>query len=240
LFWEGEGVRFRKLLLAVSLVLLPAYGAAASTIATLDLSDRSSEDTPSLCAPNCYYVPTRDELDATLTFTVADNGPDLDITLTLSNDTDEAPAGTFDINEVYFNTSGLDLTGVSLNGWSMAEDYSGTSSSTKADGFGYFDVALTAGSAVTAGNSISFTFTATGAAGTQAEAFTTDLSRDAPTPGLLLSYAAAKFVNGPQVTCPGGENICDSGFGANIPEPTTALLLLGGLSGMAAWRRRLH
>ncbi|MGB6640997.1 MAG: VPDSG-CTERM sorting domain-containing protein, partial [Thermoanaerobaculia bacterium] len=35
---------------------------------------------------------------------------------------------------------------------------------------------------------------------------------------------------------PGG---CDSAFGA-VPEPSTALLLLGGLSGLAVWRRRLY
>jgi hypothetical protein len=232
-------MRFRKLLLAILLALLPAYGAAAVTIATLDLSDRSSEDSSWTCGSTCTGIPTADELDATLTFTVADNGTD--VTLTLSNDTDEEPAGTFDIDAVYFNTSGVQLTGVSLNGWSMSQDHSintGPGSDThKADGFGYFDIVLAAGTPLAAGSSLNFTFSA--ASATTATDFTTDLSRDTPTPAMLLSYGAAWFTSGPQVTCPGGNNICDSGFGAAIPEPSTAILLTAGLLGLLGTARRI-
>ena len=227
---------------------LQASAAGASPISVLVLSDVSSES-----------VPAADELDATLTFQVADVGPDLQITLTVSNDTDQAPAGTFDINEVYFNLSPsvAGLTAVGLNGWSFFTDACPVGSSTtglspcddpggadtKADGFGIFDVALktTHTNGIDPGSSLDFAFTVAGAAGTMAEAFTSQLSRDTEGGDAILSFAAAKFVEGPQVTCPGGTNICDSAFGANntgelVPEP--ALGALVGLGALVAFARR--
>lgn len=235
-------------LLLVGWMVLGASAASASPISVLVLSDVSSET-----------VPGADELDATLTFQVADVGADLQITLTVSNDTDQPPAGTFALSEVYFNLSSsvAGLTGVGLNGWSLSTDACPVGSSTtgvapcddtggagtKADGFGIFDVALktSSGSALAAGSSLDFTFTVAGAAGTMAEAFTSQLSRDTEAGGAILSFAAAKFIQGPQVTCPGGTNICDSAFGANntgvlLPEP--ALGALAGLAALAALARR--
>jgi len=236
-------MRISLVLSALVALLFSAAPATASLISTVDLSDLSSE------VPG-HGIPTPDELDARLEFSVADSGPDLAITLTVYNDTDEAPAGEFKINEVFFNLSGISsLTAGTLNGWTMSTDAcpvggatTGISpcddaggAGTKADGFGIFDVALktNGAGALTAGSSLAFTFTASGAAGTMAEAFTTELSRDSEAGGLRLSIAAAKFIEGPQVVCPGQENICDSGFGA-VPEPGTTwlvgLALLGGLS----------
>jgi hypothetical protein len=233
-------------------LLLFAVASQASPIATIDLSTHSSEESGSTCEPGCTDVVTADQLDARLTFSVADSGSNLGITLTLYNDTNEAPAGDFKINEVYFNLVGISgLTSVNLNGWTMSTDgcpvgssTTGVSpcddpggSSTKADGFGIFDVALktNGGGALAAGGSISFTFTVAGAAGTMAEAFTTGLSRDTEAGGAFFSFGAAKFIEGPATLCPDQETnpgLCDSGFGAAVPEPGTGLLLGSGLLGL--------
>jgi hypothetical protein len=239
----------------LSALLWVASAASASPVDSIILSDFSSEESGSTCEPNCTDVVTADQLDATLTFSVVDSGSDLDVTLTLSNDT-TAPT-EFKINEVYFNLSGItSLTAGTLNGWNFFTDACAVGSSTgggagctdaggsdtKADGFGIYDVALktNGGNALTAGSTIQFTFTVTGGAGTMAEAFTTELSRDTEAGGALFGFAAAKFIEGPQIMCPDAENICDSGFGAAVPEPATAAMVTMGLLalGYAGRRRR--
>jgi hypothetical protein len=133
--------------------------------------------------------------------------------------------------------------GSSTGGGAGCDDAGG--SDTKADGFGIFDVSLktNGGSAITAGNSLSFTFTAAGAAGTMAEAFTTALSRDTEAGGATFSIGAAKFIEGPAIDCPNQETnpgLCDSGFGSAVPEPTSwSLFLTGALGlGLFGWRSR--
>jgi hypothetical protein len=239
----------------LSALLWVASAASASPVDSIILSDFSSEESGSTCEPNCTDVVTADQLDATLTFSVVDSGSDLNVTLTLSNDT-TAPT-EFKINEVYFNLSGItssSLMAGTLNGWNFFQDACAVGSSTgggagcddaggsdtKADGFGIYDVALktTGGSALTAGSSIDFTFTVTGGAGTMAEAFTTELSRDTEAGGALFGFAAAKFLQGPQILCPDAENICDSGFGATVPEPATGAMVVLGLMGLGWMGRR--
>ena len=244
-----RSVALVALCLAASLGL--AGTASASPVSSLTLSDLSSEENGSSCEPNCNNIPLASQLDATLTFSVVDNAGDLDVTLTLSNDTPD-----FKINEVYFNLSGISsLTAVNLNGWNFFADAcppgSPTTgiapcndmggSSTKADGFGIYDVALktNGGNALNPLDSIAFTVTVLGGAGTMAEAFTTELSRQSEAGGNILGLAAAKFIEGPQVMCPDAENICDSGFGMVVPEPATAAMVTLGLVGLGyAGRRR--
>jgi hypothetical protein len=199
--------------------LATALGFAAPALATtISLSSDSSDATPA------------SQLDADFDFSVSGST----LTLTVSN-----TGSDFNINEIYFNGSGL-VSSLSLTSatHSVAGDVSAAwlpiEPNSMADGFGTFDFALTDGvgqnnpNVMNPGESIVFVFAITGSGG-YADADFIVANGSGYT-------AAAKFVNGPDdPESPGDE---DSAFGA-VPEPLTAWLLAVGLGGLlAAGRKR--
>jgi hypothetical protein len=172
------------------------------------ISTHSSDETPASV------------LDATMDFQVLGST----LTLTVTNDT-TAP-DEYLINQLYFN--GTDnvsgLTPVATpEGWSY-------STGEQADGFGTFDFALIDGvggdsHAIAPGDSLTFTFTISGAGYTDID-FTSDFSTNTNDPMVV----AAKFIVGP------GD---DSAFGATnepvVPAAPGVAIFLGLL---ATGRRR--
>lgn len=221
--------------------------AQAATVETITLSDLSSEPATNPAS----------DLDATFEFSVNDLGDEL--TLTVSNDT-SAPA-EYALNQIYFNFSSdvASIVGSSIpSGWTFATDdcppgsvTTGVypcnnmgGSDTAADGFGIFDASLKASEmmgapdAIAAGDSLVFVFDLTGA-GITASDFVGELSRDKNEGGAIFSFAAAKFIMGPEVYCPPPNDsmLCDSAYGA-VPEPGGFGLVMLGLAGLALQARR--
>jgi hypothetical protein len=172
------------------------------------------------------------DLDATFDFSVSSST----LTLKVTNDTTDPNA--FNINEIYFNASDTsNVTGLTMHSveGNVMMDWSsgmppGLKTDIMADGFGVFDFGLT--------NLMGETDPSTiwgGQDPKQFVTFTFSISGTGPfapgdfiAPSSLGYTAAAKFVNGPSD---------DSAYGA-VPEPSTALLLVFGLVGLAAGRRR--
>jgi hypothetical protein len=193
----------------------------AASAATIFLSEFSSDQT------------SASQLAATLDFQVIGNT----INLTVANQT-TAP-NDFAIDAIYFNvTDAVGLESLTLNAvagsacpscrWDLVTDPSDMRR--QAGGFGMFDVALIGPNGrhpllVEAGETLLFELTADGAF--DMFDFTTELSTIPP--GDTPSIGAAKFVRGP------GD---DSAVGGTVPEPSTALLVLAGLTGLAVARRR--
>jgi hypothetical protein len=211
---------------------LLALGSSASAT-TITLSTVSSDATPV------------SQLDATLDFVVSGTT----LTLTLTN-----TGVDFNVNQVYFNGSGLVSTLALISATHSAEGdvlaaWAPIELGSSADGFGAFDYALTDGVGQTnpnilnAGENVVFVFTVN--AGLTDSDFIV---------GNGNGYtAAAKFVNGPPDpectsafiptdTCPEGIGTEDSAFGTttDVPEPATGLLLAVGLAGLTfAGRKRV-
>lgn len=211
--------------------------AAALTLATpglattISLSSVSSDGTPA------------SQLDADFDFSVSGST----LTLTVTN-----TGSDFNINEIYFNASGL-VSGLSLT--SATHNVAGDVSAawlpievgSSADGFGTFDFALTDGvgetnvNVIEPGEEIVFVFSITGSGG-YADADFIVANEDG-------YQAAAKFVNGPPdpecvglteptEMCPGAAGTEDSAFGA-VPEPLLGWLVAVGLgAAVAAGRKR--
>ncbi|MHC4976760.1 MAG: hypothetical protein ACYTF7_09165 [Planctomycetota bacterium] len=155
-------------------------------------------------------------LDASMDFSVVGD----QLTLTLTNTT--AWPADYEITAIYFNGTS-NVTGLSMNapvaGWSF-------STAETADGFGLFDFALIdgMGAELLPGDSQVFSFTISGTA-TDID-FTTDFATTPP--GDTPAIAVAKFQSGP------GD---DSAFGAYIPTPGVASVMLMGLAAGARRRR---
>jgi hypothetical protein len=193
-----------------------ASPALATTIVTLSTVSSDATDPDLLDAEFEFSVS-----GSTLTLTVTNTGSD------------------FNINEIYFNGSGLvsslsltsathNVQGDVLAAWSPVE------TNTMVDGFGVFAFGLTDGvgetndNIIEPGEEVVFVFAITGSGGyTDADFIVANAA----------GYtAAAKFVNGPDdPESPGDE---DSAYGA-VPEPLSAWLLAAGLAGLlAAGRKR--
>lgn len=197
------------------LALVFAAGSASAT--TINLSSVSSDATPA------------SQLDASFDFSVLGST----LTLTVTN-----TGSDFNINEIYFNGSGI-VSSLSLTSatHSAAGDvtaiWAPVEPGSSADGFGAFDFALTDGVGETNVNiiepteSIVFVFSITGSGGYGDADFIVGNSN-----GYL---AAAKFVNGPDdPESPGDE---DSAYGT-VPEPGTLALLAFAAAGLTLGRSR--
>ena len=173
-------------------------------------------------------------LSATLDFQVAGNT----LTLTVTNLTSDP--NTFNINRVFFNFDpGSNVTGLTLinepggtAAWQLVNFDPLFPQTTAADNFGSFDFMLTHGPPpghnhhlIDPATPRVFGFTILGT-GPFFDTNFVALSQQFDTN--ILSFAAAKFVQGP------GDI---SAFGANVPEPGT-LALLGLAGGLLAMRRR--
>lgn len=198
------GIRISAICLALG-VVTGSVGAAE-----IELSLFSSDETPA------------EWLGALLDFTVSGN----ELTLTVSNNTDDPPAA-FEMSEIGFNATD-EVTGLSLatglDDWTLLFDQS-PGAAHKMDGFGRFDARLLWGGnqtpTILPGEQAVFTFDIEGA-GFSDLSFVTDFS----TPDPLSMIVAGKFIRGPDD---------DSAFGAT-PEPGALILLACG--SMAAMRRR--
>ncbi|MCH7751796.1 MAG: hypothetical protein IH898_06535 [Planctomycetes bacterium] len=189
------------------------------------------------------------DLDATFDFNITDPNT-LELTVTNLTSGDEL----FDINEVFFNASS-NVTGLEYNkathsvannvknAWSFVED-DGTPdfSGTHGDGFGIHDFALIDGSApspkdIGPTESITFKFTISGTGPFAMSDFTTTFSRNVSGGTNIPTLAVAKFVR--RRDSLGNEILPnDSGFGGNVPEPGSAMLLALGALSLLGYRGR--
>lgn len=213
--WElgmGMGMNMRRfvLLAAVAASIALSLPAAAASIV---LSDESSNGTPA-----SFF-------DANFDFSVVGTT----LTLVVTNTT-IAP-DEYNLNEIYFNASSS-VTSLSLtSAMHSAEgdvlvDWAPLFNTIMADGFGDFDYGLQDGmgetdpSVIGSNEFLTLMFSITGTGPFSGGDFI-ETNAD--------GYAAgAKFVNGP------GD---DSGFGASVPEPGTAMLLGAGLLVLGARQR---
>lgn len=203
---------------AAPLLAASAFLGSTASAASLTLSDLSSDETPA------------EVFDATYDFQIT--GPN-ELTLSVSNDT-LAP-DLYWLREIYWNASddvaSLTLVSASssVDGDVLAEWSLRTASA--ADGFGRFDFELgpiqqNVSNELAPGEVVDFVLSIDPNGPVDAFDFTTQFSTIPP--GDRPALAAGFFQMGP------GD---DSGFGAVIPEPTTAALLGLGLAALGLGRR---
>ena len=182
--------------------------------------------------------PGADKLDATFEFSVVSG----QLLLTVSNLTPEGPLDpALNIDEIYFNAkdniTNLNLVGVTLGstgqwdwGFIQGGGPSDIGNPHQVNSFGKFDVYVKDDPVsnphrnIASGGSVTFTFDITGTAPVDTDFIELSTQVD----GHTISYAAAKFYNGPPEM---------SAYGAtNVPEPATIALL--GLGALVLLRKR--
>jgi hypothetical protein len=167
-----------------------------------------------------------------LKVTLADDGADILVTVELLSPLLAIGAGedNFGIQAFNFNsTNSLSAGNISLpTSWSPAFRPPGQ----QGDGFGAFDVQVANTGMARKNPILSFSIIFDG----DSIYDYASLSDGGASEG--HAYFAA-HVAGFADQNPVGEPVTSGWFGG-VPEPSTALLLLGGLSGLVVWRRRLH
>ena len=247
--WEGMELmvvsKWYGVVSAAALLVLSSFlfvGTAGAT--TLFFSDLVSQQ-PNNCGRGGHDpCITAGELSGSVDFTVT-GATTVDITLTNS------ATNELTISALYFsvssNVTGLTLIsafhsfeGDVLAGWSLNAS-TGDGGPTHGDGFGVHDFSLidgmgTSTDKIGVGESIVFSLTIAGTGGYTMSDFI-QFSEQTGGGTNTLTLAAAKWDNGDgSLNFPIEDN--DSGFGAVIPEPSTALLMGLGLVGMGLRRRR--
>jgi hypothetical protein len=193
--------------------------------------------------------------------TIADNGSDIDFTITLLSPLTSIADANFGIDNFLFNSTNV-LSAANIIGepgdWTTNVDYNPAPPNMSADGFGSFEVRLKAGTRQNP--TLSFTISIAGdsiadyavlsSGSVQGNTFFglhvagfLDQDPVAPLdpidigdPGIGLCYDT----DGQGNYTPGCNILTSGWFGgtSTIPEPGTALLLGAGLLGLAGYRRR--
>ena len=216
-----------RLVLVLAAAVLAAGFVRPAAATTILLSDLTSDSTPA------------SQLDATLSFDVV--GTTLAIGVTnLTSD----PAA-FNISAIYFNSSD-DVTGLTFSGGpgscpnaGCPWDLFASGSFTRAAGFGVFDWAIISNDTMATGviaplDTATFEFDITGIGPFDMSDFGTEFSSIPP--GFTPAIVAVKFIQCSGAGCVAPD---DSAFGAAIPEPGTASLVLIGLVGLGLRRLRV-
>jgi len=206
--------------LSFTAILLFMFSVGVLTTSTsasvvLELSTHSSEDP---------FIPPED-LSATFDFEVTGN----ELTLTVTNHTSE-----FNLRRIFFNAdstvSDLSLTSNDVGNWLLTSNPNQEPGvNTQAGGFGIYSFGVrTILDPILPGETGTFTFDITGS-GFSAMSFANTLSND-PDGTHLRGFAAGQFVQGPNDA---------SAFGAIVPAPgSAALLLMALIAGVTGRRRR--
>jgi hypothetical protein len=211
--------RERRLVVLLGAAALSLAFALPATATTIHVSDLSSDDTPA------------SQLDANVSFDVV--GTTLFIGVT--NLTDDPAA--FNISAIYFNSSDDIADLIFSDGpgscpvGSCRWDVFASSNDTKAGAFGTFDWAIISNDkkgAIAPSDTAIFEFEISGSGPFDMSDFGTEFSTIPP--GKFPSLVAVKFVQCSGSACIQND---DSAFGAAIPEPGTASLVLMGLLGLA-------
>jgi hypothetical protein len=253
----------KRLLVVIAGLLLA--GAANATSISYFLDQTNTQTTN---PTGSAYDPDNALPDGTnyLQVTLADSGSDIVVTVdVLSPPFSSSPIvedANFGIQNFYFNSTNSALLASEItvpSGWDASIDFNPSNPNQNADGFGAFEVRVADTGMNRKNPTLSFTISSDGdsindyveallggsegafffAAHVTGFADQNSLApADDPFDGVGLCYD----MGGGNFT-PECNFLTSTWLGGStpVPEPSTALLLLGGLSGLAVWRRRrLH
>jgi hypothetical protein len=217
---------FTALSVGIAAVLVAGAANAASISYFLDQSNTTSVTDPDGVFPDG---------DNYLTVTFADSGTvlgDIDVTVAVLDPFTGIKGPNFGIQTFSFNStnslSASDITGLPSLSWATNVP----PPPQQADGFGQFMVEV-ADTGIDRQDPLSFSISIDGDSIYDYAVLSTGGAGEGHT------YFAA-HVAGFDDQAPGDVVLTSAWFGGStlVPEPSTALLLLGGLSGLAVWRRR--